>query len=188
MDIRREYSILANDFVFAFVGNVSINKNQAQVARAWMLLPEELRSKCKVLFVGRYIEDDELVKFIRKNHLENSLILCGIQPKEKVSNYFHACDATILTSITEGFGLSIIEGFVYGKPNVTFADLPATPDLYDEGVMVVAENRTDQALAQAMVEAMHKTFDSNFISEYVHNFSFEKMAKCYHDLYKDIMQ
>lgn len=55
MDIRREYSILANDFVFAFVGNVSINKNQAQVARAWMLLPEELRSKCKVLFVGRYI-------------------------------------------------------------------------------------------------------------------------------------
>ena len=188
MDIRREYSILANDFVFAFVGNVSINKNQAQVARAWMLLPEELRSKCKVLFVGRYIEDDELVKFIRKNHLENSLILCGIQPKEKVSNYFHACDATILTSITEGFGLSIIEGFVYGKPNVTFADLPATPDLYDQGVMVVAENRTDQALTQAMVEAMHKMFDSNFISEYVQNFSFEKMAKCYHDLYKDIMQ
>lgn len=188
MDIRREYSILANDFVFAFVGNVSINKNQAQVARAWLLLPKELRLKCKVLFVGRYREDDELVKFIRKNHLENSLILCGIQPKERVSNYFYACDATILTSITEGFGLSIIEGFVYGKPNVTFADLPATPDLYDEGVMVVAENRTDQALAQAMAEAMRKSFDTNYISEYVHNFSFEKMAKCYHNLYKDIIQ
>lgn len=188
IDIRREYGILANDFVFAFVGNVSINKNQVQVARAWLLLPEELRSKCKVLFVGRYREDDELVKFIRKNHLENSLILCGIQPKEKVSNYFHACDSTILTSITEGFGLSIIEGFVYGKPNVTFADLPATPDLYDEGVMVVAENRTDQALTQAMVEVMHKSFDTNYISEYVHKFSFEKMAKCYHELYKNIVQ
>lgn len=188
MDIRREYSIHANDFVFAFVGNVSINKNQIQVARAWLLLPEGLRSKCKVLFVGRYREDDELVKFIRKNHLENSLILCGIQPKEEVSNYFHACDATILTSMTEGFGLSIIEGFVYGKPNVTFADLPATPDLYDEGVMVVAENRTDQTLAQAMVEVMQKKIDTNYISEYVHNFSFEKMAKCYHDLYKDIVQ
>lgn len=188
IDIRREYAIHSNDFVFAFVGNVSNNKNQAQVARAWMLLPDELRLKCKVLFVGRYNEDDELVKFIRKNHLGNSLILCGIQPKEKVSNYFYACDATILTSITEGFGLSIIEGFVYGKPNVTFADLPATPDLYDEGVMVVAENRTDQALAQAMAEVMHKSFDINYIREYVHNFSFEKMAKCYHDLYKDIVQ
>lgn len=64
MDIRRQYSILANDFVFAFVGNVSTNKNQAQVARAWMLLPDELRLKCKVLFVGRYKEDDELVKFV----------------------------------------------------------------------------------------------------------------------------
>ncbi len=187
-DVRMKYGIPANDFVFAFVGNVSINKNQAQVARAWMLMPDELKARCKVLFVGRYKDNDELVKFIRDNHIEKSLILCGIQPKEIVSDYFYACDATILTSITEGFGLSIIEGFVYGKPNVTFIDLPATPDLYDKRVMVLAENRSDQALSQAMVEAMHKTFDSNFISKYVHNFSFEKMAKCYHYLYKDIIQ
>lgn len=188
MDIRREYDIASSDFVFAFVGNVSMNKNQVQVARAWMLLPDELRLKCKVLFVGRYDEDDELVKIIRNNHQENSLILCGIQPKEKVANYFYACDATILTSITEGFGLSIIEGFVYGKPNVTFADLPATLDLYDEGVMVVSENRTDQALAQAMVETMHKSFNTSYIREYVHRFSFEKMAKSYLNLYKEVIQ
>lgn len=187
-DVRAKYSIDSDDFVFAFVGNVSVNKNQIQVARAWKLLPEGLRKRCKVLFVGRYKEEDELVRYIDANNLRGYLILCGMQPKDSVPSFYKACDATILTSITEGFGLSIIEGFVYGKPNVTFADLPATPDLYDEGVMVVAENRTDQTLAQAMVEVMHKSFDINYISEYVHNFSFEKMAKCYRDLYKDIVQ
>lgn len=185
-NVRAKYGIVSDDFVFAFVGNVSVNKNQIQVARAWKLLPEGLRKRCKVLFVGRYKEEDELVRFINMYNLHEYLILCGIQPKDIVSSYYQVCDATILTSITEGFGLSIIEGFVYGKPNVTFADLPAVPDLYNENVMVTADKRTDQVLAQAMAEVMHKEFDTRYISEYAHIFSFENMAEHYCELYKSI--
>ena len=187
-DFRKEYGIVPDDFLFAFVGNVSVNKNQYQVARAWKLLPDDLRSKCKVLFVGRYKENDELVEYIRDNHFENNLILCGMQPKDRVPAFYQACDATILTSISEGFGLSIIEGFVYGKPNVTFSDLPATKDLYDETVMILVKNRSDHDLASAMVRAMCSSFNRDYICSYSQRFSFEKMAEKYCELYRSIIR
>ena len=187
-DIRKEYGIAPDDFMFAFVGNVSANKNQYQVARAWKLLLDDLRSKCKILFVGRYKEDDELVKYIRDNHFENNLILCGMQPKNRVPAFYQACDATILTSITEGFGLSIIEGFVYGKPNVTFSDLPATEDLYDENAMILAKGRSDEDLADAMARMMRTSFNKDYICSYSQKFSFEKMAEKYCELFRSIIR
>ncbi|WP_455510744.1 glycosyltransferase family 4 protein [Butyricimonas paravirosa] len=187
-DIRKEYGIPPGDFVFAFVGNVSVNKNQIQVARAWCLLPDDLRSKCKVLFVGRYKDDDELVQYIRDNHLENNLILCGMQPKDRVPAFYQACDATILTSITEGFGLSIIEGFVYGKPNITFADLPATEDLFDEKAMIVVRDRVDTSLANAMAHVITTPFDDTYIANYAQRFSFDHMKEKYRKLYNTIIQ
>ncbi len=185
-DLRMKYGIASEDFVFVFVGNVSVNKNQIQVANAWSLLPESIRQKCKVLFVGRYKEDDELVKYIHKNNLEDSLILCGMQPKDKVYDFYHACNATILTSITEGFGLSIIEGFVYGKPSVSFNDLPAIPDLFDNKAMMVAKDRNDHSLMTAMTEVMVRHFDKTHINDYSKKFSFQNMSRQYIELYKNL--
>ena len=187
-NIRSLYNIQSDDFVFVFVGNISQNKNQYQVARAWKLLPEEKKQKCKVLFVGRYQADDDVVKFIQKEHLEKQLILCGMQPKDKIHTFYYAADATILTSITEGFGLSIIEGFVYGKPNVTFADLPAVQDLFDANAMVLAEARSDEVLAQAMVKVMEMQIDEKEILKYAQKFSFARMAENYHELYQKVVK
>lgn len=185
--VRSAYNIKSNEFVFCFVGNVSKNKNQYQVARAWSLLPNEYKQRCKVLFVGNYKEDDEVVAYIHENRLQDNLILCGMQPKDKVASFYQACDATILTSVSEGFGLSIIEGFVYGKPNVTFRDLPAAKDLYDENAMVFANERTDEALAEAMQKVMCTTFDKEKIILHAEQFSFEIMAERYIKLYKKIV-
>lgn len=186
LDVRSAYNINSNDFVFSFVGNVSKNKNQYQVARAWSLLPDEYKQRCKVLFVGNCRDDDEVVTYIHENRLQDNLILCGMQSKDQVASFYQACDATILTSIAEGFGLSIIEGFVYGKPNVTYNDLSAAKDLYDENAMVFANERTDEALAEAMLKVMCTTFDKEKIIQHVKQFSFELMAERYIRLYKKI--
>ena len=186
IDVRKKYNIVKNDFLFVFVGNISVNKNQIQVARAWRLLPDDIRHRCKVLFVGRVFESDEIVSYIKQNRLEENLILCGIQPKDDVYNYYCACDATILTSLAEGFGLSIIEGYVYGKPNVTFADLPAVADVFNEQAMVVVKDRSDDALSKAMVNMMNKTFDSGAIKSFAHSFSYENMTEQYINFYNSV--
>ena len=174
-------------FIFVYVGNVSQNKNQIQVARAWNLLSAEDKKNCKVLFVGNYDDRDEIAQYIKDYHLEKDLILCGKQPKEIVSAYYEAANATILTSKTEGFGLSIIEGYVYGKPSITYADLPATIDLYSSNTMILAEGRNDIQLAEAMSKAIHTTFNKDAIIQYSKRFSFEAMAQKYVQEYKKII-
>lgn len=186
-DIRKNYDIKENDFLFVFVGNISKNKNQIQVAKAWNLLPNEEKKYCKVAFVGRFTETDEIVHFIKNKNLKDNLILCGIMPHDQVDSFYKAANATILTSLTEGFGLSIIEGFVYGKPNVTFADLPATPDLYNSEAMILADDRSDIALSRAMSKAIHLKFDANAIKKHSQKFSLERMAEKYCSKYKEIL-
>ena len=187
-NIREKYHIYEDEFLFVFVGNISKNKNQIQAARAWLKMPEEYRNRSKILFVGRYFETDEVAKFIKIHNLQDKLILCGIQPKEDIFNYYETCNATILTSLTEGFGLSIIEGYVYGKPNVTFKDLPAVEDLYVNDAMIAVEERTDEALAKAMVEIMCKIIDCENIKSVSKGFSFQRMTQQYVELYKSVIK
>jgi len=187
-DVRDKYGIDQNDFVYLCVGNISENKNQLQVARAWSLLSEDEKIHSKILFVGRYSQSDAIFEYIKDNHLESRLILCGMQPKNMLGDYYSASDATILASKTEGFGLSIIEGFVYGKPNITFADLPAVVDLYNEDAMILSPNRSDMSLSQAMTKAITIHFDPKKIRLHSKLFSFEEMAIKYDELFNKIIQ
>lgn len=187
-DVRKEYHINNDDFLFVFVGNISVNKNQLQVARAWRLLPTKIKNHCKIMFVGRFSESDEIVSYIKKHNLGKNLILCGLQPKENVCDYYGASDATILTSLTEGFGLSIIEGYVYGKPNLTFADLPAVNDLFDEHAMIALKDRSDESLANAMANMVNRSYNSKTIKSFAQKFSYENMTKQYFELYNSVIR
>lgn len=186
IDVRSKFKIRDTDFLFVYVGNISKRKNQIQVAKAFLLLPEKYRKFVKFLFLGN--KDDKcLTKFIDDNKLSNNLICAGNIPKTDIHNYYIAANATIMSSLSEGFGLSIIEGFVYGKPNLTFSDLAAIPDLYDDKAMTLVNGRTDEALANGMIETINKNWDAHWISKYAENFSLEKMAIRYVDNYNKIL-
>lgn len=186
LDIRKAYGIHVTDFLFVYVGNISLRKNQIQVARSYLLLPEQQRKRTKILFIGQKNEKG-LADFIADNYLSANLICTGGVPKTDIHNFYIAADATIMSSISEGFGLSIIEGFVYGKPTVAFADLAAVPDLYHEKAMVLVKERSDIALANGMLKVMNNNWDATWITKYAENFSFEVMAKRYLNVYQKIV-
>jgi glycosyltransferase involved in cell wall biosynthesis len=98
-------------------------------------------------------------------------------------NYYAQSDFVISTSINEAFGLTFIEGFVYGLPAITFPDLDAVPDLYDEKVMILANDRTDSSLKNAILFALEKEWDPTYIKKYAQKFSAEIMVEKYNDLY-----
>ncbi len=186
IDLREKYGISKDSFVFSFVGNVSVNKNQLQVARSYLLLPKGLQEKIHVLFVGNYTINDDVYKFIKSNNLAGHLHICGAIPSSEVHNYYQSSDATILTSKSEGFGLSIVEGYVYGLPNLTFGNLAAVPDLYNKETMIKVDNRDDYSLADGMIQMISKKWDKEFIKRFANNFSLNKMADSYIEFYKDI--
>ncbi|MBD5233352.1 MAG: glycosyltransferase family 4 protein [Bacteroidales bacterium] len=184
--VRERYGIDKNDFLFVFVGNVNPNKNQRQVVEALALMPSEIRKNVKVLFVGGG-DFDSLQEYISLRGLSENMIVAGPVDKKEVHNCYIDADATILTSLSEGFGLSIVEGYVYGKPAVTFCDLPAFRDICNSDSAVGVGERSDEALMQGMTECMRKTWDSEKIEAFATNFGYDSMKRGYLNLYKEIL-
>ena len=184
--IRSKYNIDDSDFLYVYVGNISKNKNQIAVAKAYSMLPIEEQKRIKVIFVGNEADQGELSHFINSKKLNSKLLLAGFVPKEEVHNYYYSSNATILVSIQEGFGLSIIEGFVYGKPNVTYTDLSSVPDVYNDKVMLTILDRSPKSLAKALIDASHIEWNIDFISQYSKQFSLDAMADKYLNVIKNL--
>lgn len=185
-NVRKTFGILDADFLFVFVGNINGNKNQIAVVDAFSLIPIEKRNHIKVLFVGGGCVEN-LKNYIAEKGLSRNLLVVGAVPKSDVHNYYIASDATILTSLSEGFGLSIVEGYIYGKPTVTFVDLSAYTDICTPQTSIGIETRTPEALANGMLNCMSKKWDYNHISEFGKKFSYDSMKVNYIALYKRIL-
>lgn len=184
--VRERLCIPVTNFVFVFVGNINPNKNQKQVVRAFKLLPSSFKDKTTIIFIGGGDVEDLRDYIIQKDLLE-CIKVVGAIPKDEIHNYYIASNATILTSLSEGFGLSIVEGYVYGKPTVTFTDLGAFTDICNELTSEGVTERTDEALAKGMLECMKKDWNGDYIKEFSQHFSFESMRTSYISLYKKIL-
>lgn len=187
INIRQQYHIRDEQQIMLCVGNLGTRKNQLQIVRSYALITEEYQKKLCILFLGSDGTNGLIKQEINNLGLENNLILCSNISRDEIASYYQQADYTVLASISEGFGLSIIEGFVYGLPNLTFADLDAVEDIYDENAMLILKDRSDQALATGIVQMLQIKWDREYIKQYSRSFSLERMAEEYIRVYKDIV-
>ena len=180
MSIREKYNIPKEDKVILYVGNISKNKNQVQMVRAYGLLPESMRKQTWVLFCGNNHSDDhELEELIAHSPDNQRLVLCGGVQKSDMPSYYNEADGVALLSIAEGFGLSLIEGMHFGLPCMMFSDMDAFEDIYDEGAVVAVTDRDDKAVAEGLSQLFETEWNRCMIKEYSEKFSSETMAKKY---------
>lgn len=176
--VRKKYGIPNDAKVILYVGNISQNKNQTQMVRAFDLLPEDTKGKTWVLFCGNnHAEDGVLENLIQKSDYSNHLILCGGVEKALMPAFYWAADGVALLSNAEGFGLSLIEGMYFGLPCMMFRDMDAFEDIYNADAVVPIDTRDDVVVASAMetlisnkwnkdrIVSLSKRFDSISMSE-----------------------
>lgn len=189
MSIREKYNIPQEAKVLLYVGNISQNKNQEQMVRVYALLPDELRKQTYVLFCGEdHSKDGALEKAIASTPEANSLVLCGGVNKEQMPDYYKEADGVVLLSFAEGFGLSLIEGMHFGLPCAMPSDLDAFEDIYDEKVVVAVKSRSDNDVADAVVELLTRKWNKESIKTYSKKFESGEMARKYIDEYNKIVQ
>lgn len=187
MNIRETYNIKTDAKIMLCIGNIGINKNQIQIVRSFSRLSENDIKRLVILFLGTDMTNGNFSKVIKKSGLNSSLIYCGNIPKDDVAAYYKQADYNIVASISEGFGLSIIEGFVYGLPCLTFHNLDAVPDLYSENSMLLISERTDEALANGISQILNMEFDKKDIQMHAQQFSLEQMGEKYVDFYRAML-
>lgn len=187
-NVYEKHGIPANKKIILTVGSVCSKKNQKQIIRAFAKMPAQMQEDSVLLLVGTTSAKYSVQEEIEKTGLQNKVICAGFVPREELHHYYAAAYITVTASIVEGFGLSMAEGFVCGAPCVAFADLAAIPDLYDECAMLLCTQRSDEALAEAIRQALNTNWNKDEIIEHSKKFSLEQMAKNYQSVYENVLR
>ncbi len=159
------------------------NKNQMQLIRAASLLPDEYREKIQIVLCGkdsiRYPLEAVLRNEIQKRQLEDCVTYIGAVPVAEMSEVYNHSEGLVLPSLHEGLSLVVLEAIRHGKPAIMFADNETAFDVNSPDATILVQERTDQALADAIVEWYDRNWDSQKIMEYSRNFTIERCVDEY---------
>lgn len=185
MSIRKKYNIPDDAKVILYVGNISHNKNQAQMVRAYNLLPASVQENTYVLFCGSMEKDmDEVMLAVEQSPNKKHLIFCGVVAKTEMPQYYKTADGVALLSYVEGFGLSLVEGMHYGVPCMMHRDMDAFEDIFNERAVVGIEERTDLAVEKAIKTLLSNGWSKEVVKVASKKFETGMMAKKYIHVYQ----
>ncbi len=177
----RSLKLSGNKIIFA-VGNITENKNQIQLARIMKILKAENISVTAVFF-GNECDGGLLKNYIEEEKLTDCCIMAGF--KEDIGRYYSLTDLTVLLSLNDGFGLSIIEGYAFGVPSVFFSDLDSAEDVFNAECSLKCFDRSDTAAAETIKKALKTDFDKEKIKKFAESFTMESTADKYIEVYKN---
>lgn len=114
--LSKERVELPDKVIFATLGRLDDNKNQALLLRAAKKLKEE-RDDFHIFLLGDGVNRSALEKYIFENGLSDNVTITGF-----VANpypYIRRSAATVLTSLSEGFSLALVESVMLNTPIIS---------------------------------------------------------------------
>lgn len=187
IDWKQKYPQLAGKKIVLSIGSLTHRKNQIQLLRAYNLLPEDVRRETIIFLAGQDLTGGLIHNYVKEHHLEGNVVVCGFLTKSELLGLYQIGDYNVLLSISEGFGLSMIEAAKYGIPTLSFADLDAVKDIYSPVFMHLLEERTDTAVAEGLLQMFSAEWNKEAIIKSVDRFN-EDMYFQYLDVYNHIIE
>jgi glycosyltransferase involved in cell wall biosynthesis len=140
-------------FLFLNVARIHPNKDQITLLEATKLLIQMTKLKFKVVIIGHVSSPSlfhQLQDFVHDNEL--SLYVSFLPPTQNIAPYYHVADTTILTSLSESFGLVTVESMTTGTP-VIVSKAANAANAVDSANGWIFETGDAKALANCMFEA-----------------------------------
>lgn len=186
--INTECGFKPEKIVFLCVGNIMERKNQTQIIKAAQLLPASVREQIQIIFIGKDTSSVFNERIVAAGCSE-LMEYVGVVPYDEMCHYYSIADYTITVSLNEGFGLTIIEGFVYGVPAILYEDLDSFDDIYDDKSCLAIRERDDLSLAKALERAVNlrNTWDRDYIQKYSEKFSMQQVGEKYIEMFNSII-
>ena len=159
--------------ILAYVGNITDNKNQIELVR---LMPELEKEKCISVLVGREMDGGKVRSYVLENKIAN-VILAGFC--SEMDSIWINIDLNVFISKNDGFGLSIIEGYMRGVPSVMNQDLDAYEDVVCDDALVSTRIGNSKKVIEAIEVALSNEWCRNKIINGAVAFSVGEMARLY---------
>ena len=132
--VRAELGLLDTDIALLFAGKISKRKGPDLLIRAVKELPDALRSRVCVCFLG----EGQMKAAIEAAAADVPAVrvrFLGFQNQTRLSRYYHAADLLVLPSRWgETWGLVVNEALHHGVPCVVSEAVGSAPDLVFAGI------------------------------------------------------
>lgn len=116
--LRTKYA-LEGEFIL-YVGAVQPRKNVPRLLAAFAELKRERRIPHKLVIVGpKTWLATEAFRAIENHPAKDDVVVTGYVPQEDLPYFYNAATAFVYVSISEGFGLPVLEAFACGTPTIT---------------------------------------------------------------------
>jgi glycosyltransferase involved in cell wall biosynthesis len=144
-----------NDFVIMFSGKLSKRKGVHVLVDAVKHLPDDVRERIVLLFVGDGEERQPLRDGCDRAPVVRAFF-AGFQNQNLLSPYYHAADLLALPSVTaETWGLVVNEGLHHGVPCIVTDAVGSASDLIECGTSgEIAEAGSVASLEAAILRAL----------------------------------
>lgn len=141
---RQELGLDDDEFVAVIVGRLDYLKDHVTAVRTAERLARE-GGRFRMLFVGEGPERPKIEQAIAERGLTEQVRLLGT--RHDVPQIFNASDVCLLTSISEGIPLTLIEGMAAGLPVVSTDVGGVAEVVQDNETGLLASSGDDDALA-----------------------------------------
>ncbi|MGL6299067.1 MAG: glycosyltransferase, partial [Methanobacteriaceae archaeon] len=141
-NLRKEFGINENKSIVMFVGNLIARKKVQYLIKAKKLLKED----CAIVIIGDGPKSEELKELVKSENIDD-VIFTG--PRGDVENLIPQSTILVLPSVSESFGLVLIEALACGKP-VIGSNVEGIIEIITKDVGILVEPRNEKALATAI--------------------------------------
>ena len=114
------------------VGRLSPEKGYMDLLKMYAILHHDYPEWCLDI-VGDGEEKEKMSKFIKEHKLEESVTLHGFRNKDYIDKLLHESSIYLMTSLTESFGIVLIEAMSHGVPCIAFNSAEGAKELIYSG-------------------------------------------------------
>ncbi len=155
LQVRSQYGIDKDDFVFGFAGRISADKGCGELLSSFKSICQT-NSKAKLFIVGPCEEKcgicPELLEWAKESP---SVIFTDKIENARMKEFYSAMDVLVHPTYREGFGMVIQEAGALGVPTVT-TRIPGASEVMQEDIScLLVEPKNAKALECAMLELLN---------------------------------
>ena len=152
--INQKYDIDKNEKVFLFVGRINNLKNVFFIANSLKILKEKCDFKFKMLFVGTGQDEEKVKSIIKKNNMEEDIIMCGkVTDRQLLASFYARADLFLFPSLYDASSIVQIEAASQKTPTL-FIEGAATSATIENNVSGFICTNDENKFADKIIEIM----------------------------------